>query len=76
VARWGFGFVIEFMEHLQLAAASNNNAATNSCTLLITIEHTRSSEFAVFMYPLFSNGFQQSGLTLWLVCLMAPGLAG
>jgi hypothetical protein len=46
----GFGWAIGFMEHLELAATSNYNTIANSCTLLPTTAHTKSSQFAMSLF--------------------------
>jgi hypothetical protein len=42
-----FGFVIGFIEHLQIITTSNNSAIANSHTLQFTTAGTNSSQFAV-----------------------------
>jgi hypothetical protein len=43
----GFGFVIGFIEHLNLVAASNSSAVPNSQTMQFTTACIKSSQFAV-----------------------------
>jgi hypothetical protein len=40
----GFGFVIGFIDHLQIATTSNYNALANSCPRHLTTAHTKSSQ--------------------------------
>jgi hypothetical protein len=43
----GFGFVIEFIEHVQIVATSNYSAIANSHIQQLTTARTKSSESAV-----------------------------
>jgi hypothetical protein len=51
----GFGLVIGFIDHLQIATTSKYNAVDNSCPRLLTTAHTKSSQFVFTSRFLLTN---------------------